>query len=268
VCTIGCSPSVQFHSESRGSENWDRSPWNMEARTGDERIIPIYRTYANLRMNLLPYIYNEAVNSAERGEPLMRALMIDFPNDPASFVIDDEYMFGRDLLVAPILNEHTRERAVHFPPGTWLNLWTLEEIVAGPCTISGYPSDLHTVPVFIRRGAILPINLGDNMYLGEPTGVRGMGYRNLSFLITGKPTEEWVFADDEGTNITFTPCGDELYVKADAVSAIGHVYLLLPVAGRSKQAHGPRTVWATGGRGADVIRFSVEDLMQGIRVPF
>lgn len=239
----------------------------MAARTGDERIIPIYRTYANLRMNLLPYIYNEAMNSAKRGEPLMRALMIDFPNDPASFVIDDEYMFGRDLLVAPVLKEHTHERTVHFPPGTWLNFWTLDETTAGPCTIFGYLSDIHTIPVFIRQGAILPINLGDSMHLGNPTGIRGTGYRNLSFLITGKPAAEWVFADDGGTNITFTPCQDGLYVKANAVGSVRHVYLLIPVACRNNQACGPRAVWPTGDRRAEVIRFSIEDLMQGIRFP-
>jgi alpha-glucosidase (family GH31 glycosyl hydrolase) len=263
--TATFSPVMQFHSESRGAENWDRSPWNMAARTEDERIIPIYRTYANLRMNLLPYIYNEAINSAERGEPLMRALMIDFPSDPASFVIDDEYMFGRDLLVAPILKEHARERVVHFPPGTWLNFWTLEEIAAGPCTMSSYPSDIHMIPVFVREGAIIPINLGDNMYLGDSTGVRGMGHKNLSFLITGKPTQEWVFADDDGTNIVFTPYEDGLCVRANTVGAVRDVSLLILGTDCGNQACGRRTVWATGGVEAEVIRLNTEDLMRGFR---
>jgi len=260
------SPVMQYHSD--GPAAWDRTPWNISARTGDERVVPIYRAYANLRMNLLPYVYNEAVSSAKSAEPLMRALMIDFPDDPASYSVDDEYMFGHDLLVAPVLHEHVCGRSVHLPPGRWLDFWTLEEIGAGPCTIPSYPSDIERIPVFIRTGSILPVNLGDSMHLGSPTGVRGVGYRNLSFLITGVPTQQWTFTDDEGVRIRFDPNDDGLYVIADAVGTLRHVHLLVlepdrrQCAGRRGQA-----VWATGGREAKVVRFGIEDLTQGILLP-
>lgn len=263
------SPVMQYHSD--GPSAWDRTPWNIAARTGDERVVPIYRTYANLRMNLLPYIYNEAMNSAESAEPLMRALMIDFPDDPASFSIDDEYMFGRDLLVAPVLHEHVCERPAHLPPGRWLDFWTLEEIGVGPCTIPSYPSDIEKIPVFIRRGAILPINLGDSMHLGSSAGACGVGYRNLSFLITGMPAQEWIFTDDEGTKIRFAPRDDGLYVTADCAVSVNHVHLLIlehgehgqrKCAGRQCQA-----IWAAGGRRAEVVRLDVESLIQGVQLP-
>ncbi len=222
-------------------------------------------------MNLLPYIYNEAVNSAKSAEPLMRALMIDFPNDPASFSTDDEYMFGRDILVAPILHEHVYERPVHLPPGRWLDFWTLEETGVGPCTMPSYPSGIERIPVFIRKGAIVPINLGDSMHLGSPTDVRGIGYRNLSFLVTGMPAQEWVFTDDEGTRIRFDRDDEGLYLIADCAGAVGHVHLL--ILGHSE--HGQRectsrqsrAVWAAGGRKVEVVRFGIESLIQGIRLP-
>lgn len=261
------SPVMQYHSD--GPAAWDRTPWNIAMRTGDERVVPTYRTYANLRMNLLPYIYNEAVNSAKLAEPLMRALMIDFPNDPASFSIDDEYMFGRDLLVAPVLHEHVRERPVHLPPGRWLDFWTMQETGVGPCTIPSHPSDIERIPVFIRTGSILPVNLGDSMHLGSPTGVRGVGYRNLSFLITGVPTQEWTFTDDEGVRIRFDPNDDGLYVIADAV-AVDHVYLITLGHGEHGQHEGAgrqyRAIWAAGGRRAEVVRLDAESLVQGFRL--
>jgi len=263
------SPVMQYHSD--GPAAWDRTPWNIAARTGDERVVSTYRTYANLRMNLLPYIYNEAVSSAKSSEPLMRALMIDFPCDPASFSIDDEYMFGRDLLVAPVLHEHARERSVHLPPGQWLDFWTFEEIGTGPCTMPSYPSDIGKIPVFVRAGAILPINLGDSMHLGSTTGVRGVGYRNLSFLITGVPAQEWVFTDDEGTRIRFVPGDDGLYVVADGVRSVSHVHLLILKHGehgqRERADRQCRTVWAAGGRMADVARLEAESMMRGVLLP-
>ena len=260
------SPVMQYHSD--GPAAWDRTPWNIAARTGDERVVPTYRSYANLRMNLLPYIYNEAVNSAKSAEPLMRAPMIDFPDDPASFSIDDQYMFGRDLLVAPMLHEHRYERPVHLPPGRWLDFWTLEETGAGPCTIPSYPGDVERIPVFIRKGAILPINLGDSMHLGSPTGVRGVEYRNLSFLVTGTPAQEWIFTDDEGARIRFSPNDDGLHIIADAVGTLRHVHLLVLESGRCQCAsRRSRAVWATGGSEARVVRCGIESLMQGILLP-
>lgn len=260
------SPVMQYHSD--GPAAWDRTPWNIAERTGDGRVVPIYRTYANLRMNLLPYIYNEAVNSAESSEPLMRALMIDFADDLASFWVDDEYMFGRDLLVAPVLQEHAGERPVHLPPGRWLDFWTLDEIGVGPLTISSYPSDIGRIPVFIRAGAILPLNLGDSMHLSDSTGVRGVGYRNLSFLITGTPAQEWIFTDDEGARIRFTPVDDGLHIIADSTGTVRHVHLLiLASCGRVRAGGHSRAVWAEGGREAEVVRLEIESLVKGVRLP-
>lgn len=144
-------PVMQFHSESRGAENWDRSPWNMQARTGDERIIDLYRFYANLRMNLLPYIYNEAIYISTHGEPLMRPLFYDYPEDPRVFNIEDQYLFGRSLLVAPVIVEGARQRKIYLPRGQWTDFWT-GKVYSGESYIN-YPCDLGKIPVFYQ-GAV------------------------------------------------------------------------------------------------------------------
>ncbi|MEA4882420.1 MAG: glycoside hydrolase family 31 protein [Clostridia bacterium] len=298
------SPVMQFHSESRGAQNWDRSPWNIAERTGDERVVAIYRDYANLRMNLLPYIYSEAAHAAEIGEPLMRALMIDFPQDPASLLIDDEYMFGRDLLVAPVMEEHARERRVHLPPGEWLDFRTLDAIgpefdgpgfdglcsgsaggeklgaseqgVEGPVT-GGLDSsgtivcmcDLDVIPLFIRKGAIIPMNLGDDLRLGGPIGVRGAGYRNLAFLLTGDPGQEWVFTDDEGVRIRFSPCGDEVLITAESMGNLDHAYLLSRSAVSREPSscdQGGSATWMGGCTCVKAARVERDQLMLGVRV--
>lgn len=81
----------------------------MQERTGDDTIIPTFRYYVNTRMNILPYIYSEAQQCTEDGTPLMRAMMIDFPEDPEAYDLEEQYMFGRSLLVAPVLEEADRK---------------------------------------------------------------------------------------------------------------------------------------------------------------
>jgi len=145
----------------------------------------------------------------------------------------------------------------------------MQETGVGPCTIPSHPSDIERIPVFIRTGSILPVNLGDSMHLGSPTGVRGVGYRNLSFLITGVPTQQWTFTDDEGVRIRFDPNDDGLYVIADAV-AVDHVYLITLGHGEHGQHEGAgrqyRAIWAAGGRRAEVVRLDAESLVQGFRL--
>ena len=125
-----------------------------------------------------------------------------------------------------------------------------------------YPSDIERIPVFIRKGAILPINLGDSMHLGSPTGIRGVGYANLSFLVTGTPAQEFAFTDDEGARIRFTPNDDGLHIIADAAGSVRHVHLLiLGSCGRVRAGGHNRAVWAEGGREAEVVRIEMERLV-------
>lgn len=191
------APVMQFHSEPRGGQyymvernhwNNDRSPWNMAIANGDDSIVPIYRLFANLRMNLLPYIWQEAQHSSKTSRPMMAHLIYDYPKDETVYGIEDEYMFGRDLLVAPVILEGTMERDIYLPEGTWFDLWTGEKY-CGKRTVT-YHCPLDQIPVFVRESAAIPVNINDSLCMGtqEKDGAisnRLDQYANLCFLLFG-----------------------------------------------------------------------------------
>jgi alpha-glucosidase (family GH31 glycosyl hydrolase) len=110
-------PIMQYHSEfneHRQPSN-DRTPWNIQALTGDPDVIPTFRFFANLRMNLLPYVWSEAIKSSRSGVPMMRALPLEFPEDPKVFDYPFQYMFGDGLLVAPVAWEGCNTLEVYLP---------------------------------------------------------------------------------------------------------------------------------------------------------
>jgi len=137
-----------FSSHARCHGEPPREPWEY----GDEAE-RIFRQYTELRYRLIPYIYSEAVECGRASLPLVRALVLDFQYDPTSAMITDQYMFGRSLLVAPIL-DHTNRRRIYIPPGTWVDYWT-KEMNLGPQWIE-VEASLDMLPIFVKGGAILP----------------------------------------------------------------------------------------------------------------
>ncbi|HLV99923.1 MAG TPA: TIM-barrel domain-containing protein [Ktedonobacterales bacterium] len=109
-----------------------------------------------LRERLRPYIQEQMRHAEQKGTPLMRPLFFDFQTDPASFAIDDQYLFGPDLLVAPVLTANTTQRAVYLPNGTtWTDAWTGEQLAGGQNIIADAP--LTRIPLYLRGSARLPI---------------------------------------------------------------------------------------------------------------
>lgn len=131
---MACFGSVmQYHSEFNDhiDPHVDRTPWNIAERTGSPEVIDIYRFFARLRMALIPYITREAAHCSETGEPLMRCLFIDHPGDPRCWEVEDQYFFGRSILVAPVMEEGLDERSVYLPNGEWIDFWSGESINGG-----------------------------------------------------------------------------------------------------------------------------------------
>ncbi|GAF91306.1 unnamed protein product, partial [marine sediment metagenome] len=116
-------PVMQYHAETKGEFNQDRTPWNIADRTCEPRVMKIYKKYADLRMNILPYIYNEAAFCSQTGIPLMRAMFIEYPDDSNCRHICDQYMLGGSLLVAPVTDQGSRKRELYLPKGNWRNLF-------------------------------------------------------------------------------------------------------------------------------------------------
>ena len=205
-------PVMQWHSEPRDGqfyhtarERWnnDRSPWNLAALYKDEGIIGIYRLFSNLRMNLLPYIYQEAKHCVKTARPLMAHLLVDFSDDKKVWSVHDQYMFGRELLVAPIMEEGAVSREIYLPVGTWHDLF-LGGTIEGGQTIE-YACPVERIPIFVRDGAALPINMGSSRIIGSQAGSAGVGndvtrYDQLAFLCFGGGSCE--FSDDLGVQLT------------------------------------------------------------------
>ncbi|TDD65556.1 alpha-xylosidase [Jiangella aurantiaca] len=133
---------------SRAHGMTSRLPWDF-----GEEALEIFRTYVRLRYHLLPYLYTYGVISAESGLPIMRPLVLEFPDDPATHAIDLQYLLGRELMVAPVFNPEG-VRDVYFPAGGWVDYWT-REVLEGP----GYrtvEAPLERLPLYVRLDSLLP----------------------------------------------------------------------------------------------------------------
>jgi alpha-D-xyloside xylohydrolase len=121
-----------------------------------DRAYSIIRELLFLRERLLPYIMAQMKLASAKGTPPMRPLFFDFPNDAAAQKVDDQFMFGPDLLVAPILSAGATKRKVYLPAGvTWADAWTGKKLKGGQ-TITA-PAPLERIPLYLRAGRKLPI---------------------------------------------------------------------------------------------------------------
>ncbi|WP_049945266.1 glycoside hydrolase family 31 protein [Butyrivibrio sp. AC2005] len=157
-------PVMQWHSEPDGGQfkeilkgaegNNERSPWNIAASYDMPDLIDELRKWHKLRMKLVPYIYREAKKAADKGIPMMRTLFMENPLDEKVFDWEDEYYFGDDLLVAPLLEENVKSRELYLPKGKWTGMFS-KDLYEGGCVIT---SDKEDYPVFIRQEADFDID--------------------------------------------------------------------------------------------------------------
>lgn len=141
-------PVMQYHSEynAHRQPSNDRTPWNIQARTGDERVLPTFKSLLAVRERLMPYLWREAQHSATTGQPMMRAAQI---THPAAAPYD--YFFGRSLFVSPVVEPGADSWPVALPPGEWRDFWTGERFTGGQTVTVSTPID--RIPVFVRDGA-------------------------------------------------------------------------------------------------------------------
>ena len=125
-----------------------KEPWNYGTAFMDE-----FRAIDELKYRLMPYVYAQAKDCSDHGLPMVRALFLEYPDDPGSWNVDDEYLFGSSLLVAPLLEENSTARNVYLPPGTWIDYQTGNSYDGGWHKIAA-----GTLPVvmLVRDGTVLP----------------------------------------------------------------------------------------------------------------
>ena len=118
------------------------------------RVEPIIRKYLELRYRLLPYTYTVAKECCETGLPMIRSLWLHYPQDAAASARGDQFLWGRDLLVSPVVEKGATSRRLYLPKGSWFDYWN-EERTEGGREIDR-AVDLETMPLHVRAGAILP----------------------------------------------------------------------------------------------------------------
>jgi len=129
------------------------NPDESELHNAD--VEPICRKYLELRYRLMPYLYSAVRECCETGLPIMRALWLHYAGDTTAVARGDEYLWGRDMLVAPVTEKGATSRRVYLPRGTWYDFWTEEKIEGGREIAK--PVDLATMPLYVRAGAIIPV---------------------------------------------------------------------------------------------------------------
>ncbi len=201
---------LSSHTRSHGAPPTE--PWEY----GSD-FMNVFRYADEMRYKLMPYIYAQAKDCTEKGLPMVRALFVDFPDDPGSWLVDDQYLFGSDMLVAPLF-ENIGSRNVYLPPGKWIDYQTG----------SLYPGGWHHITagkipivVLVREGAVIPhIKLAQSTaemdwsaldlvaYTTDSQNARGLiclpSENILHPILLVKKEEQFVLVDDpSGGKVTF-----------------------------------------------------------------
>lgn len=207
------TPIMEFHSEASGDPDPSqaRSPWNMETRLNDSQARTGYAKFANIHMNLIPYSFSEAKQTSLTGVPMMRAMALEFPGDATAANKQFQYMYGSQLLVSPVVTQSATTKSVYLPRGEWIDLWN-DGQHSGSTTLQYGVSDLETIPVFVRGGAILPLNLDDDYTFGGYVGNTVDNYTQFTLGIYpfGDSSYQWF---DDTNAITKTVTSSEDYLN-------------------------------------------------------
>jgi len=163
--------------------NWHlRLPWGWNGGDGgpfesgnfrvppeelmNTQVEPICKKYLELRSQLTPYLYTAVRECHEIGLPIVRALWLHAPGDPIAAARGDEYFWGPNMLVAPVVEKGATSRNVYLPKGAWFDFWTNERVEGGRAIDRAV--DLATTPLYVRAGAVLPMG-PIKQYSEEPT---------------------------------------------------------------------------------------------------
>ncbi|RLD28647.1 MAG: glycosyl hydrolase, partial [Bacteroidetes bacterium] len=139
-------PFCRVHSS---GDHGDQEPWAF-----DEDVTDIVRKFVELRYQLLPYLYTAFWNYTDHGTPILKSLVLFDQEDVHTHYRTDEFVFGENILVCPILEPNAKGRRMYIPRGNWFNYWT-NKVVKGEKEM-WIDADIDSMPIFIKEGAIIP----------------------------------------------------------------------------------------------------------------
>lgn len=140
---------VPFCRNHKVIDGYDQEPWRFGKYYED-----VIRKYLKLRYELLPFLYSTLEEAHRTGIPVFRPLVLNYQDDASTYNLDDQFMIGNDLLVAPVLASGQTQRLVYLPKGVWYDYWTNKRYDGSAMIKVDAP--LETVPMFVRAGAIIP----------------------------------------------------------------------------------------------------------------
>lgn len=152
------------HARCHGAgDNTFREPWRF-----GQRAAAIFRKYDKLRYSLMPYIYEEAKKCTQTGLPMVRGLYLEYPEDRNVRYIDDQYLFGDSLLIAPVLRplSESTVRSLYLPKGEWVDYWT-RQVHSSSGQWIDYTVDLEIMPIFVIKGTTIAYGNTETSLLKE-----------------------------------------------------------------------------------------------------
>ena len=219
------SPLMRTHGDS------ERNPWSF-GKIGENTFDMLYWT----RNSLIDYIYSANLEAGKNGTPMMQSMAMAFPNENNLASVENQYLFGSELLVCPVLEENVTYLDVKFPDGYWTDLWNGKTYEGGIATV-GAP--LNTIPVYLRDGAVIKATVSSDFSI---TG--NMNDKSYDALIAAPSTKKHtaLFHADNNNSYTFTnsPDGEDSFTvtnndnyKSDIVIAVGVTASAVEVNGKS-----------------------------------
>jgi alpha-glucosidase/alpha-D-xyloside xylohydrolase len=194
---------------SHGRTWWTRLPWGwglsemgpnenrrnpLPSELNNPAIEPIARKYGERHYQLLPYTYTVAREARDTGMPPMRAMWLHYPGDERARGMGSQYLWGRDMLVAPVFTKGATTRDVYLPQGDWYDWWTNAK-EAGGRTVTR-KVDLATMPIYVRAGAIVPFD-PVRQYTGQPVS------EPTTLKVYRGADGQFTLYEDDGTSLDY-----------------------------------------------------------------
>ena len=172
-------------------------PWLYDSK----RVQDVFRKSAEMKYRLMPYVYAQAKECTEKGLPMLRALFVEFPDDPGAWKVDDEYLFGSQILVAPLLESGITGRTVYLPEGKWIDYQT-EKVYEG----GWHKIEAGSLPIImlLRDGSVLP-----HLKLAQSTSEMDWSKMNLKVYSADKKQAEGLIClpTDNRIQVVKVDCG-------------------------------------------------------------
>ncbi|KAF2137641.1 glycoside hydrolase family 31 protein [Aplosporella prunicola CBS 121167] len=187
------------HSRLHGSNSY-RVPWLLdEGASGPESCSSVLRAFVRLKRRLMPYLYAQAERSRKKGWPVsLRAVALEFPEDPTAWTLDRQFFVGDSLLVAPVFTE-TGEVQFYLPRGRWTSYWD-GSVVEGP----GWRTETHgfeSLPLYVREGSVLVLGQEEEKTRGEGFAYDWANAGGVVALYAAREGDEAVVVDTEGREV-------------------------------------------------------------------